>query len=248
MLGSANTQRSASLLGVWPACLTPATRSARVLSLSCYLRLLSSHCVLLVVHSYFSAFHDRHFARSGCIASSDFSLEKGPLPADVAPHPLEPTLRKLGLPTRLAASVVELMHDTVVCSAGDVLTPEQCRLLQLFDQRQAAFRIHIIAALTYTAGSTRGRLAVIREGAGAQSNNAAAASVTASRPRRRTEAARTEDASTEAEDEPDAYEVERQAGGRVEDEEDEEDEGDEVEEFVPEPMMGWGDVAVPTYT
>ena len=195
------------------------------------------------VSSYFSHFCDTHFARSGCIATADFSLDKGPLPADIAPHPLEPTLRKLGLPTRLNASVVELMQDTVVCRAGDVLTPEQCRLLQLFDQKQADFRIHIVAALTYSADDQQGRLEVIQEEAATQLNKETVAAGPASNSkqrRRKAAAAGDERLSTmEAQEE----EEEAEEG---EEEEGQEQDGDE--EFVPEPLEGWGEVAVPAYT
>ena len=207
-----------------------------------------SHVAAVVVvccSSYFREFVDSHFARSGCIATSDFSLDAGPLPVDIAPHPLEPTLRKLGLPTRLNASVVELMHDTLVCSAGDVLTPEQCRLLQLFDQRQAAFRIHVIAALNYTADeqSDEGRLEVIREAATTRVDQAAVTGSASRQSRRRGAAAMADQlAGMEADGG-----AEVQVFGEDEGEEDEEEDEDDGE-FVPEPFKGWGEVAVPTYT
>ena len=210
--------------------------------------------------SYFSLFHDAHYARSGCIATADFSLDKGPLPADVAPHPLEPTLRKLGLPTRLSASVVELLQDTAVCRAGDVLTPEQCRLLQLFDQKQAAFRIHLIAALTYSTGEegkTRAQLEVMRDDAAAQADDESADAAMAApaavgdRQRRRKEqserAGRAASMRVGREEEEEA-ETDGAAGQDAQEQAGEEDEEEESEEFVPEPLQEWGEVEVPTYT
>ena len=37
------------------------------------------------------------------------------------------------------------MVDTVVCEEGAVLTPEQCKILELFDQMQAVFKIKVLA-------------------------------------------------------------------------------------------------------
>ena len=182
--------------------------------------------------SYFSLFRDEHYARSGCIATEEFALEKGPLPIDIAPHPLEPTLRKLGLPTRLNASIVELLADTVVCKAGDVLTPEQCRLLQLFDVKQAAFRIHIIAALTSSADDGSATLEVIREAATSSAAQLDQTTAALSRQRRH------KGGVAAAEEEEEAS----MAAG----EGNEEDE-DEDEEFVPSPLEGWGEVTVPSY-
>jgi len=189
------------------------------------------------------------------VATSDFSLDKGPLPVDVAPHPLEPTLRKLGLPTRLNASVVELLQDTTVCKAGDVLTPEQCRLLQLFDQKQAAFRIHLIASLTYTAERSHATLEVMREDAITQpSDSDATPPASAARPKpaqsKTAAAARGgRGARMQIEQKEEQVEVLAADEDEAEEEQDEEGEdGSEDEEFVPEPLQGWGEVAVPTYT
>jgi mRNA turnover protein 4 len=56
----------------------------------------------------------------------------------------EVTLRKLGLPVKLTNGEVELLADTDICSEGDTLTPEQCTLLQLFEQEMATFKMNIV--------------------------------------------------------------------------------------------------------
>ena len=99
------------------------------------------------VNNFFAAFADLHYARAGCVAENSFSLTAGPLPADICPHPIEPQLRKLGLPTKLHSGVIQLLDDVQVCNVGDVLTPEQGRILQIFQQPMATFRISLIARL-----------------------------------------------------------------------------------------------------
>lgn len=39
--------------------------------------------------------------------------------------------------------VVMLETKTQVCKKGDMLSPEQCKILQLFDQQMAIFRINL---------------------------------------------------------------------------------------------------------
>lgn len=94
------------------------------------------------------------YARSGNRAQKDVTLDEGPL--EQFTHSMEPQLRQLGLPTTLKKGtnlnteqitrsdwwwhflklyafifwgVVTLLKDYTVCKAGDVLTPEQARIL-----------------------------------------------------------------------------------------------------------------------
>jgi mRNA turnover protein 4 len=95
------------------------------------------------VIKFFTSFCEPNFARSGCVATEDISIKKGPL---TFPGSMEVMLRGLGLKTLLKDGVVQLLVDTQVCKKGDVLTPEQCRLLELFDIKMADFRITVDCA------------------------------------------------------------------------------------------------------
>jgi len=43
--------------------------------------------------------------------------------------------------------VITLSKPVVVCQKGDVLTPEQCKILELFEQTMAIFRVKVYASL-----------------------------------------------------------------------------------------------------
>jgi mRNA turnover protein 4 len=96
---------------------------------------LSGNCGLLFtdqpraeVLEFFSNYRERDYARAGFEATQEVSLLAGPLPQ--FSHAIEPYLRtKLGLPCSLRDGVVHLECDHVVCKPGDILTPEQAKLL-----------------------------------------------------------------------------------------------------------------------
>jgi mRNA turnover protein 4 len=56
-------------------------------------------------------------------------------------HAIEPHLRKLGMPTKLDRGVVTLFSDFTVCKKGNVLTPEQAKILKLVGRPIAKFKI-----------------------------------------------------------------------------------------------------------
>eukprot|EP00808_Paulinella_micropora_P008755 g42584.t1 len=87
------------------------------------------------VQNYFKDYKDTHFARSGFAATKTFTIPAGLLPQ--FSFALEPQLRKLGLPTKLNKGVIELEAKVTVCQEGDVLSPEQCKILELFEQKMA---------------------------------------------------------------------------------------------------------------
>ncbi|GAA6231989.1 mRNA turnover protein 4 homolog [Lates japonicus] len=93
------------------------------------------------VQEYFSHFKEMDFARAGNQAQMDITLDEGPL--EQFPHSMEPQLRQLGLPTALKKGVVTLLKDHEVCKEGDVLTPEQARILKLFGIEMAEFKVQI---------------------------------------------------------------------------------------------------------
>ncbi|NWX87573.1 MRT4 protein, partial [Nothoprocta pentlandii] len=93
------------------------------------------------VNAWFSQFREVDFARAGNRATYTVSLDTGPL--EQFPHSMEPQLRQLGLPTALKKGVVTLLSDYEVCKEGDVLTPEQARILKLFGYEMAEFKVTI---------------------------------------------------------------------------------------------------------
>ncbi|KAG8142204.1 putative Ribosome assembly factor mrt4 protein [Naja naja] len=91
--------------------------------------------------SWFSQFRETDFARAGNKATFAVNLDMGPL--EQFSHSMEPQLRQLGLPTALKKGVVTLLSDYEVCKEGDILTPEQARILKLFGYAMAEFNVMI---------------------------------------------------------------------------------------------------------
>ncbi|XP_037303753.2 mRNA turnover protein 4 homolog [Pungitius pungitius] len=93
------------------------------------------------VQEYFDNFKELDYARAGNRAQMDTTLDEGPL--EQFPHSMEPQLRQLGLPTALKKGVVTLLKEHAVCKEGDMLTPEQARILKLFGIEMAEFKVQI---------------------------------------------------------------------------------------------------------
>ncbi|KAF5279359.1 hypothetical protein FQA39_LY05469 [Lamprigera yunnana] len=91
------------------------------------------------VIDWFNSYEVEGFARTGFKTSQTVKLEEGPLKQ--FPHSLEPYLRQLGMPTKLEKGVVTLVKDFEVCSDGNILTPEQAKILELLDYRLATFKL-----------------------------------------------------------------------------------------------------------
>ncbi|CAG5136514.1 unnamed protein product, partial [Candidula unifasciata] len=93
------------------------------------------------VLKYFDGLYTPDYARSGTVAAQTVELEEGLLPE--FSHSLEPQLRQLGLPTKLKRGVIQLQRAHTVCEKGQVLNPEQCRILKLFGHKMSNFHITI---------------------------------------------------------------------------------------------------------
>lgn len=102
------------------------------------------------VKGHLAEIHEVHFARSGFVATEDFSLPEGVINM---PFSMETQLRKYGLSTSLKEGKILLAADTQVCRIGDQLTPEQCKLLELFDVKMAEFRMYAVCHWEADSGS-----------------------------------------------------------------------------------------------
>jgi len=106
---------------------------------------------------YFASFTPSDFARAGTTASRAFSIPPGivysrageiPEEEDVPiAHSVEPTLRKLGVPTKLVKGKVMLQSEEpfVVCSEGQKLGSGQSSLLKMFGVTMAEFKVGVEA-------------------------------------------------------------------------------------------------------
>jgi len=96
------------------------------------------------VQSYFAEFAEAECARAGFVATESVALKQGPLPQFI--HSMTEPLRKLGLPVELKIGVVSLYQDFQVCNKGDVLTPEQAKILGHLDNKMSEFRIKVLCS------------------------------------------------------------------------------------------------------
>jgi mRNA turnover protein 4 len=107
-----------------------------------------------VVTEWFESFVKTDFPRAGTIAPITFTIPEGTVYSrggqvnpdeDAAlPHSLEPTLRQLGMPTRLQKGIITLDNEYTVCKEGDVLDGKQTRLLKQFGIACAEFKINLV--------------------------------------------------------------------------------------------------------
>jgi mRNA turnover protein 4 len=95
------------------------------------------------VLEYFNKLQMEDYARAGNRVKEDVTIDEGPL--DGFQHTMEPLLRSLGLTTTLKEGVIHLLKPFTICSNGDVLIPEQAKLLKLFQRPLAQFQIKVKA-------------------------------------------------------------------------------------------------------
>ena len=95
------------------------------------------------VLEYFNQLQMQDYARAGNRVKEGVVIDEGPL--DGFQHTMEPLLRSLGLATTLKKGVIHLLKPYTICSSGDVLTPEQAKLLKYFQHPLAQFKIKVKA-------------------------------------------------------------------------------------------------------
>lgn len=98
------------------------------------------------VVDWFKEYSAEEFARSGFRATETFTLPEGPL--EGFSHAIEPHLRKLGMPTKLDKGIVTLFSEYTVCEKGQMLSPEQAKILKLVGRQLATFRVNIECCIT----------------------------------------------------------------------------------------------------
>lgn len=80
------------------------------------------------IFRWFEKYSEPEFPRAGTRAAYTVTLHEGPLP-DTFINSMEPSLRQLGLPTSLQRGIIQVLKDYTICKEGNILTPEQSRLL-----------------------------------------------------------------------------------------------------------------------
>jgi len=100
------------------------------------------------VINFFQTFRETDFARSGAPSTQTITLPAGPLTQFA--HPMEPHLRKLGMPTSLKNGIIQLETDFNVCKEGESITPEQGKILKLLGVKMSEFTFDL--ACVYSAG------------------------------------------------------------------------------------------------
>lgn len=98
-----------------------------------------------IVKDWFESYTQPDYARTGTVAQRTVTIPSGPVelePGHIAPHSLEPQLRKLGMPTKLVKGVPTLENEFEICKEGQVLKPDQVNLLKLFNILMAQVRLY----------------------------------------------------------------------------------------------------------
>lgn len=94
------------------------------------------------MEEFISEFKIDDYARAGTIANQTVPLEAGALAGFQGT--MEPTLRKLGLPTTLKNGVIHVDRAFDICKEGSVLNVEQCKLLKLFEVKMVEFQLQVL--------------------------------------------------------------------------------------------------------
>lgn len=93
------------------------------------------------VIKFFEDFKIVDFARSGEQINETFIVPAGPV--ESMPHSLEERLLSLNLPIEVREGHINFRQEHVVCKKGDVLTPEQAKVLKHFDKPLSEFKVNL---------------------------------------------------------------------------------------------------------
>lgn len=155
--------------------------AAGLSGLTPYLRgevgLLFTKLGAMEIEGFFARFREVDYARAGTRAEGGFTIPRGELRTqfgieggeeNLVPVAVEPTLRKLGVPTRIVKGkvVLEESGDSegmeeeeedgyVVCRQGDILDSRQTTLLKIFGVRMAEFKVSLRAVWEKAGGTVR---------------------------------------------------------------------------------------------
>lgn len=116
------------------------------------------------VLDHFEAFQPLDYARAGIVSTRAFTIPSGVVYAHAGEileqhdeplsHTIEPSLRKLGVPSRLVKGKVMLEMDGgyPVCKEGDTLDSRQTTLLKMFQVPISPFKVQMKARWSKTEG------------------------------------------------------------------------------------------------
>ena len=127
------------------------------------------------IAAFFATRTERDYARAGTVADEGITIPHGELTTkygveggedDPLPMSIEPTLRKLGVPTKLVRGKVVLeggaeegfgmeSNGYVVCREGDTLDSRQTTILKIFGIRMAEFRVQLRASFEKESGTVK---------------------------------------------------------------------------------------------
>jgi len=96
------------------------------------------------LQSFFSTFSSPDYPRAGFKATKTVQLNEGPLDKELYPASIETRLRQLGLPTRLQQGVIHLQGKYTICKEGELLSPEQAKLLKIFGEQMCLFTLKLL--------------------------------------------------------------------------------------------------------
>jgi len=96
------------------------------------------------LQSFFSTFSSPDYPRAGFKATKTVQVNEGPLDKELYPASIETRLRQLGLPTRLQQGVIHLQGKYTICKGGELLSPEQAKLLKIFDEKMCLFTLKLL--------------------------------------------------------------------------------------------------------